>query len=119
MRVFCPTACLPCCSGQQRRYPSIPTSFNCRLCNIDIVQTSIFGLPSGAYMAEQYGVAYSSIIKGVGIMASGPYSCAKDDLQTAQTKCMAASSPINVNDLIRSGSPTRMRKPAPSMRRAI
>ncbi|HEX7635307.1 MAG TPA: hypothetical protein VF427_08525 [Noviherbaspirillum sp.] len=69
--------------------------------NIDITQTSVSGLSSGAFMAVQYGVAYSSLIKGVGVMAGGPYYCAKDDLQTAQNKCMAASSPINVNDLIR------------------
>ena len=69
--------------------------------NIDINQTSISGLSSGAFMAVQFGVAYSAIVKGVGVMAGGPYYCAKDSQQTAQSTCMAASSPININDLIR------------------
>lgn len=69
--------------------------------NIDINQTSISGLSSGAFMAVQFGVAYSTIVKGVGVMAGGPYYCAKGSQQTAQSTCMAGSPPVNVNDLIR------------------
>ena len=39
--------------------------------NIDINQTSISGLSSGAFMAVQFGVAYSTMVKGVGVMAGG------------------------------------------------
>lgn len=68
--------------------------------NVDIRQTSVSGLSSGGYMAVQFDVAYSSILKGAGIIAGGPYFCAQNNLQTAQGPCMAASSPTNVNQLI-------------------
>lgn len=69
--------------------------------NIDVTQTSVSGLSSGAFMAVQFGVANSAMIKGVGVMAGGPYFCAQRDLQTAQMQCMAALSPIDVSELIR------------------
>ncbi|MES2126571.1 MAG: poly(3-hydroxybutyrate) depolymerase [Pseudomonadota bacterium] len=42
----------------------------------DLGQTSVSGLSSGAYMAGQFAVAYSSLVKGVGLVAGGPYYCA-------------------------------------------
>lgn len=39
-------------------------------------QTSVSGLSSGAFMAVQYSVAYSSTLVGVGVVAGGPYNCA-------------------------------------------
>lgn len=42
----------------------------------DITETSVSGLSSGAYMAVQLQVAFSSTIKGSGIIAGGPYYCA-------------------------------------------
>src|ERR1035437_8171379 len=41
--------------------------------NVKLDQTSISGISSGAYMAVQFGVANSSIIKGVGVISGGPY----------------------------------------------
>lgn len=38
--------------------------------------TSVSGLSSGAFMAVQYQVAYSSSVIGAGIVAGGPYYCA-------------------------------------------
>lgn len=69
--------------------------------NIDIKQSSVSGLSGGAFMAVQFNVAFSSIMRGAGVMAGGPYFCAKNSLQTAQGRCMAASSPIDVDELIR------------------
>ena len=43
----------------------------------DIGSTSVSGLSSGAYMAEQIEVAHSKDIKGAGIVAGGPYACAE------------------------------------------
>jgi poly(3-hydroxybutyrate) depolymerase len=45
--------------------------------NADISDSSISGISSGAYMAVQFGTAWSSVIKGVGIVAGGPYYCAQ------------------------------------------
>ena len=45
--------------------------------NAPINQSSISGISSGAYMSVQFGVAWSSVIKGVGVVAGGPYYCAE------------------------------------------
>ena len=55
--------------------------------NADISQTSVSGLSSGAYMAVQFEVAYSSVIKGAGVIAGGPYLCAQGSVVTATTVC--------------------------------
>ncbi|WP_233858433.1 extracellular catalytic domain type 2 short-chain-length polyhydroxyalkanoate depolymerase [Paraburkholderia sp. HD33-4] len=55
--------------------------------NIDITQTSVSGLSSGGYMAVQLAVAYSSIVKGAGVVAAGPYFCSQGKLLTAMTQC--------------------------------
>ncbi len=44
---------------------------------IDTSQTTVSGISSGAYMAGQFQVAYSDIVKGAGIVAGGPYDCAE------------------------------------------
>ncbi len=41
----------------------------------DRQETSVSGLSSGAFMAVQYQVAFSSSLKGAGIVAGGPYYC--------------------------------------------
>ena len=45
--------------------------------NAAISESSISGISSGAFMAVQFGVAWSSIIKGVGVVAGGPFYCAQ------------------------------------------
>lgn len=50
-----------------------------RAYNAPIGESSISGISSGAFMAVQFGMAWSSIIKGVGVVAGGPYWCAKAD----------------------------------------
>jgi len=45
--------------------------------NADINESSISGISSGAFMAVQFGVSWSSIVKGVGVIAGGPYYCAQ------------------------------------------
>lgn len=55
--------------------------------NIDVDQTSVSGLSSGAYMAVQMHVAFSKTFRGAGIIAGGPYFCAQDDQDTALSVC--------------------------------
>ncbi len=45
--------------------------------NAAIGESSISGISSGAFMAVQFGTAWSSVIKGVGIVAGGPFYCAQ------------------------------------------
>src|SRR5689334_15025391 len=51
--------------------------------NVDAAKTSVSGLSSGAFMANQLGYAYSATFKGVGIFAGGPYMCAGHSNYTA------------------------------------
>jgi hypothetical protein len=53
--------------------------------NAPIGESSISGVSSGAFMAVQFGTAWSSIIKGVGVVAGGPYWCARADAYDAIT----------------------------------
>jgi hypothetical protein len=62
--------------------------------NVDIDQTSVSGLSSGGFMAVQFSVAYSSIIKGAGVVAGGPYFCAQGDLDIATRRCSCTGFPL-------------------------
>lgn len=44
---------------------------------VDIGQTSVSGISSGAYMAGQFQIAHSKIVVGAAIIAGGPYGCAE------------------------------------------
>jgi hypothetical protein len=72
--------------------------------NAAIGESSISGISSGAFMAVQFGTAWSSIIKGVGVVAGGPFYCAQADasdivngytlpLLTATGPCMKGPPP--------------------------
>jgi hypothetical protein len=56
--------------------------------NVDISQSSVSGLSAGAYMADQFFVAFSKDMLGVGIFAGGPYGCADGSLSSAMGRCM-------------------------------
>ena len=78
--------------------------------NAAIGESSISGISSGAFMAVQFGTAWSSVIKGVGVVAGGPFWCAKADaddfingfmgpILTATGSCMKGPpSDLNVSD---------------------
>ena len=64
---------------------------------IDIKQTSVSGVSSGGAMAVQMHVAFSSIMRGVGVIAGVTYDCANSDLPLSESKllvlaCMDGSS---------------------------
>jgi poly(3-hydroxybutyrate) depolymerase len=80
--------------------PAAGAAGTLRAYNADVRETSVSGLSSGADMAVQLDVAFSSIIKGAGIIAGGPYYCAQGVLDTAVTTCMNASTPIDVANLV-------------------
>jgi hypothetical protein len=64
---------------------------------IDPERITVSGLSSGAYMAVQLDVAYSSLFSGVGVIAGGPYGCADSggalavNVNRALGPCMAGS----------------------------
>src|SRR5215204_1303011 len=50
--------------------------------------TYVTGISSGAYLATQLHVAYSSTVRGSAMFAGGPYYCARGSLTQAQLACM-------------------------------
>jgi len=58
--------------------------------NVDINQTSVSGLSAGGYMAVQFDVAFSSMMRGAGIIAGGPFYCAQGSVLTATSTCSCA-----------------------------
>ncbi len=60
--------------------------------DIDESAVTVSGLSSGAFMAVQLHVAYSSVFSGAGVVAGGPFACASGTfwprLMTATTICM-------------------------------
>lgn len=63
--------------------------------DVDTTQTSVSGLSSGAFMAVQFHVAFSSSMKGVAAFAGGPFRCAQGSVVDALTKCMSSSSKLD------------------------
>jgi hypothetical protein len=59
----------------------------------------VTGVSSGAYMAGQLSVAYSSQVSGVGMFAGGPYGCARGVLAQALEACTDDSLPLDLSTL--------------------
>lgn len=55
---------------------------------VDPSATTVSGVSSGGYMAVQLHVAHSTLVKGAGVIAAGPYYCAQDSAWTARYNCM-------------------------------
>jgi hypothetical protein len=58
---------------------------------LDLASTSVSGISSGGYMAVQFHVAFSSMMKGAAIFAAGPYDCSQGSIQTALGTCTSGS----------------------------
>lgn len=71
---------------------------------VDLQQTSVSGVSSGAGMAVQMHVAYSSIMRGVGVIAGVAYDCADSRLATVEQRvlrglsCIDGSAPYGGSD---------------------
>lgn len=55
---------------------------------VDLPQTSVSGISSGGYMAVQFHLAHSSIVRGAGVLAGGPWYCAQGSVDQALGACM-------------------------------
>lgn len=51
-------------------------------------ETTVSGLSSGGYMAVQFHVSHSSIVRGAGVIAGGPFGCAEGNVERALGPCM-------------------------------
>ena len=54
-------------------------------------EITVSGISSGGYMAVQFQVAYSQLVRGAGILAGGPYYCAEGSVGRALANCMEPS----------------------------
>ena len=52
---------------------------------------TVSGISSGAYMAVQFQVAHSKLVRGAGVLAGGPYYCAEGSAWRALSNCMSPS----------------------------
>ncbi|MFK8012866.1 MAG: PHB depolymerase family esterase [Marinicellaceae bacterium] len=71
--------------------------------DIDKKNMTVSGISAGGYMATQFHVAYSSQISGVGILAGGPYWCARGEITRALGYCMkggGGTDPKLINEYI-------------------
>ena len=74
-------AAVACCgtAAAEERLPAL---------HAEAKQVSVSGISSGGYMAVQFHVAYSSSVKGAGVVAGGPFNCAKNQMKVALKNCM-------------------------------
>ncbi|MBK7764635.1 MAG: poly(3-hydroxybutyrate) depolymerase [Sulfuritalea sp.] len=54
----------------------------------DTSAVTVSGVSSGGYMAVQFQVAYSAMVRGAGVIAGGPYYCAAGSVGRALGNCM-------------------------------
>src|SRR5215469_12874767 len=106
------TLALTACAGCLAFRPLAAESLALNGYNAAIGESSISGISSGAFMAVQFGTAWSSVIKGVGVVAGGPFWCAKADaydfmtgytgpLSRAIGPCMkGTASDLDISDFI-------------------
>ncbi len=55
--------------------------------DVDLAATTVSGVSSGGYMAVQFHVAHSAMVRGVGAIAAGPYYCAQGSVFAARYNC--------------------------------
>jgi poly(3-hydroxybutyrate) depolymerase len=55
---------------------------------VDLTDTSVSGLSSGAFMAVQFHLAHAAIVRGAGVIAGGPWGCAQGSAERALGECM-------------------------------
>jgi poly(3-hydroxybutyrate) depolymerase len=67
----------------------------------DLDRLTVSGISAGGYMAVQFQVAHSALVKGVGVLAGGPYECAEGSTWRALTNCMEPGSATAVPDAAR------------------
>lgn len=61
----------------------------------DRTQVSVSGMSAGAFFATQYHVIHSSKVMGAGVIAGGPFWCARGNLMTALGACMTSPNSID------------------------
>jgi len=69
---------------------------------IDTSIITLSGLSAGGYMANQFHLSHPELVSGVGIIAAGPYGCARNSIITALAQCVNKAPetyPPNIADI--------------------
>ena len=93
MKVVYLLAYLLLCVASNENTPKL-TSYN-----VDVSKITVSGLSSGGFFAVQFHVAYSKIIRGVGVIAGGPFWCAKSNLTIALGPCTKEPDKLDIGPL--------------------
>uniref|UniRef100_A0A7S3DDX1 Polyhydroxybutyrate depolymerase n=1 Tax=Palpitomonas bilix TaxID=652834 RepID=A0A7S3DDX1_9EUKA len=67
---------------------------------VDKENVAVAGISSGGFMSVQLHVIFSSLFRGAGVTAGGPFGCAGGVVSTALTACMSTPSLISVDALV-------------------
>lgn len=77
-------ACSPAAADDVR-----PVREKLAVCSVNIERSSVSGLSAGGFFANQFFIAHSGIMSGVGVFAGGPYGCARGEILRALNDCMS------------------------------
>lgn len=69
---------------------------------IDTSTITLSGLSAGGYMANQFHLSHPEMVSGIGIIAAGPFGCARNSIMTALSECVnkaPAEYPENISDI--------------------
>jgi len=81
----------PAADARKDRLPPVPVAAD---------SVTVSGMSAGGYMAVQFHVAHSGLVRGVGVIAAGPYDCAGNSLSDALGRCMRGDSEIPTEELV-------------------
>lgn len=96
-----------CCAVAMLAFSATAPAATLDSFDLDPGSITVSGISSGGYMAQQFHVAYSGIVAGAGIVAGGPYLCAKGNAGTALTDCTTPTA-LNPPDVAYSIRATEM-----------
>lgn len=69
---------------------------------VDTSTITLSGLSAGGYMANQFHLSHPEMVSGAGIIAAGPYGCARNSIMTALSECVnkaPAVYPANISNI--------------------
>ena len=68
--------CATCPVVSVADHQSVPVEPLAAFAKLDPADITVSGISSGAFFAHQFHIAFSSLVKGAGIVAGGPFGCA-------------------------------------------
>ncbi|MEM1090487.1 MAG: PHB depolymerase family esterase [Pseudomonadota bacterium] len=78
---------LAACDRQEATAPTDVDTDPLGRLSIDASRITLSGLSSGGFMASQLHLAHSRVFSGVGVIAAGPWWCARGDVTRALSLC--------------------------------